>query len=478
MNDNTESQPPQSSIPPSEYASTATTYGEATVSGDDLTTLVSMANRGDTDGLHDAIMTLGPADHAFALAHLGDDEEQKILSTLDASDAAAVLAHLNEAQAARIVAHLDADTAASIVHHMPNDVGADLIGDLPTQTAAEILEHLPPVEADAVRRLAAYDDNVAGGMMSDQWLSLSPDMTVGEAITAIGNHPDLLAIEVRYAYVCEDERLIGVLPLQDLMFVNRKRPINEIMISEPVSIADTTPLNNAAELFDRHAFLGIPVVDSEGRMIGVLNRDAVRYEELRAAKDDYLKSQGIVGGEELRTMPVRVRAGRRLSWLSLNIVLNLGAAAVIATFQDTLESVIALAVFLPIISDMSGCSGNQAVAVSMRELSLGVTRESEVWRVWMGELSVGLINGAALGALVGLIAYLYGGNVYLALVVGIALMINTVVAVSIGGLVPLLLKRLGFDPAVASGPLLTTVTDMCGFLLVLGFATAVLPQLI
>jgi magnesium transporter len=187
-----------------------------------------------------------------------------------------------------------------------------------------------------------------------------------------------------------------------------------------------------------------------------------------------MESQGIVGGEELRTMPILLRSRRRLSWLSVNILLNMVAASVIAFHQETLSAVIALAVFLPIISDMSGCSGNQAVAVSMRELSLGVVRPAEVTRVWLQEISVGLINGTVLGILIGLSAWLWKGSILLGIVVGAALTINTVVAVSLGGTVPLILKRFGVDPALASGPILTTVTDMVGFFLALTFASMML----
>jgi magnesium transporter len=151
---------------------------------------------------------------------------------------------------------------------------------------------------------------------------------------------------------------------------------------------------------------------------------------------------------------------------------------VIALYEDTLSAVIALAVFLPIVSDMSGCSGNQAVAVSMRELTLGAAAPRDVARVWGKELSVGLINGCVLGVLLGIAAWAWKGSAVLGLVVGLALCINTVVAVSIGGTVPLLLKRFNLDPAIGSGPLLTTITDMCGFFLVLSFATIALPSLI
>lgn len=177
-------------------------------------------------------------------------------------------------------------------------------------------------------------------------------------------------------------------------------------------------------------------------------------------------------------MPTLTRSRRRLQWLSINIVLNMIAASIIAIYQDTLTSVIALAVFLPIISDMSGCSGNQAVAVSMRELSIGVARPQDVLHVWLKELSVGVINGLALGTMLGGVAWMWKGNPWLGVVAGVALAVNTVLAVSIGGTVPLLLKHFGVDPALASGPVLTTITDLCGFLLVLGLATQMLPLLV
>jgi magnesium transporter len=158
-------------------------------------------------------------------------------------------------------------------------------------------------------------------------------------------------------------------------------------------------------------------------------------------------------------------------------VLNIVAASVIAYYQDTLSAAIALAVFLPMISDMSGCSGNQAVAVSVRELSLGLVRPEELRHVFLKECSLGVLNGLCLGLLLGGAALLWKGNPWLGLVVGGALAVNTLVAVCLGGLLPLALKRMRLDPALVSGPLLTTVTDMVGFFLVLSFATAILPRL-
>ena len=176
-------------------------------------------------------------------------------------------------------------------------------------------------------------------------------------------------------------------------------------------------------------------------------------------------------------MPVLKRSSRRLSWLSVNVVLNILAASVIVLYQDTLEKAIILAVFLPIISDMSGCSGNQAVAVSIRELALGLVRPREILRVLAKEASVGLLNGLVLGALLAIASLLWQGNPYLGFVVGTALAANTLLAACLGGVIPLALRAMKADPALASGPMLTTVTDMCGFFLLLSLAQFVLPKL-
>ena len=237
-------------------------------------------------------------------------------------------------------------------------------------------------------------------------------------------------------------------------------------------------MQDLINFFDTYDFYGVPVINDSNEMIGVVLRKDVLEFEVEQAQTEGMEMQGIVGGEELRTLPVLLRSRRRLSWLSVNILLNIVAASVIAFYQETLASVIALAVFLPIISDMSGCSGNQAVAVSLRELSLGVVRPFEVFRVWLQEVQVGLINGLVLGLLIGAAAWLWQGNVYLGLVVGGALAINTVVAVSLGGTIPLFLKRMNVDPALASGPILTTVTDMFGFFMALSFAGLAMQYLV
>ncbi|TWU48586.1 Magnesium transporter MgtE [Rubripirellula tenax] len=423
--------------------------------------------------------TLPATDQSLALDRLSDENKQAVLAILDPEDAADLVSLLPDVQAIELMEDLLPETAALIIDELPSNLKADLIGEMEQEDATAILNEMEPQAAADCLRLSKYEDDEAGGLMVTELLKYPVVWTGAQVISDLGDHADEYRdYDVQYAYlVDDDDRLVGVLRMRDLLLSKRGTPLAENMISNPLSVFDTTSIEDLIDLFDRHHFFGVPVVTQEHRLIGVVHRASVEEARAEQHDSDFLKTQGIVGGEEIRSMPLLVRSRRRLAWLSVNIVLNMVAASVIAVYQDTLSSVIALAVFLPIISDMSGCSGNQAVAVSLRELSLGLVRETEWRRVWLKEVSVGIINGIALGLLIALVSYVWKGNAYLGFVVGLALCLNTMVAVSIGGLVPLVLKRFKVDPAIAAGPILTTVTDMCGFFLVLSIASALLDKL-
>lgn len=441
--------------------------------------LGDLAERGDARRLEEFLTGLSTGESARAMARLSAEDRGKVLTTLAPSDAAELVEAMPDPQAADLMGQLPAERAAEILHEMPSNEQADLIGGLGREQVETILAAMDPAEAGEARHLAGYAPDVAGGLMITEYLAYPQTASIEEVVGDLRRGAQRYSdYDVQYVYVTSREGVLtGVLPLRDLLLAPPGRPAAEIMIPHPLAVNEETTLEALGEFFDRHNFIGVPVTDAAGRLVGIVRRHDVNEARVGRADSDYLKAFGIVGGEELRSMPLLRRCRRRLSWLSINIVLNIIAASVIAAYQDTLTAVIALAVFLPIISDMSGCSGNQAVAVSMRELTLGLIRPTEVIRIWLKELGVGLLNGLALGVLLGLAAYLWQGNAYLGLVVGAAMALNTIIAVSIGGMVPLLLKRLRFDPALASGPILTTVTDMCGFFLVLSFATLMLSRL-
>jgi magnesium transporter len=332
------------------------------------------------------------------------------------------------------------------------------------------LQELEPAEtARAILRLSPGDQVALFALLSSR---------VADVVENLRAHaPTYSDYDVQYAYVVSDGGVLsGVLRLRDLLFARPEQCVVDVMPGDPLHLPADASLQQLDQFFEEHAFLGVPVTDEGGRLIGVVQRTAVQAAVEEHAGRTFLAFAGI-GQEEVRTMPLMARSTGRLSWLSINVFLNILAASVIAIYQDTLAHAIVLAVFLPIISDMSGCSGNQAVAVSIRELRIGLVKPHELLHVLGKEIGLGVINGVALGLLLGGAAFLWKENPYLGLVVGGALTLNTIVAVALGGLLPLILRGLKFDPALASGPILTTFTDMCGFFILLRMASAVLPHL-
>ena len=410
--------------------------------------------------------------------HLTQDEQRKLLALISAERAAEIVEELPESHAANLIELMPAVEVAPIVEEMASDDRVDVLAELPEAEAAAILAQLDDEDADEIRRLSSYPPDTAGGLMMTEFAAYPMAAKIREVLGDLtGREGTYEFLTVHYVYVViKRHRLKGVIRIRDLVFTDWNQPIGAVAVPA-LTVRPDASLTELADFFDEHDFAAVPVVDERNNLLGIVRRRSVLEAVSEKSESDRLKAAGIVSGDELRSMPTLIRSRRRLSWLSVNILLNILAASVIALYEDTLSAVIALAVFLPIVSDMSGCSGNQAVAVSMRELTLGAASPRDVARVWGKELSVGLLNGLALGTLLGFAAWLWKGNLVLSAVVALALGINTVVAVSIGGTVPLLLKRLGVDPAVASGPLLTTITDLCGFFLVLSLASMVLPAL-
>lgn len=431
------------------------------------------------DSIEKLIELHSSAELARAVSRLDDEERGRLIDLIGAESAADLVEQLPAVQAVQLLEEAEPDQAAAVVDALPSDLQADLLNDLDAVDAEAILSHMTPSDASSVRQLNQYKEFEAGGLMVTELLRYPEHWTVTDVVADLQAGADEYRdYQIQYAYVCtRDGRLLGVLRLRDLLLGDRARVIRDIMIPNPLSVSDHLPLDELHGFFQQHHFLGVPVVDDQRVLLGVVQRADVDKAWIEQQDRSMLRRQGIVSGEEIRGMPLWERAKGRLSWLSLNIVLNLMAATIISHFESTLAAAIALTAFLPIISDMSGCSGNQSVAVSIRELMLGIVNTSDVLRVWLKEISVGLINGAAVGLLLGVIAWIWKGNLVLGLVVGGALALNTLIAVSIGGMIPLVLRRFGRDPAVASGPLLTTVTDMCGFFLVLSLASQFIDYL-
>jgi len=441
----------------------------------------AVLSEGDDGAADDLIRFLSAEEQRLAVSRLSTESRRLLLETLSPDVAVELFSHLPQSESISALQEVEPDAAAVILEALPDDLGADLLAGMVTGEAERVLESFEdPDAAEHLREIKLYASDEAGGLMSNRFVSVQAGQSCRMVLNELEERsPDITSFDVQYIYVQNQAGvLVGVLPLRRLVLSKGMTPIEDVMISDLQTLSADTTFEELQDLWEDTDYHGLPVVDSSNHLIGVVERRAILLQQNKQQTDDYLHVSGIVGGEELRSMPMLTRCRRRLTWLAPNIVLNLMAASIIAMHEETLQAVIALAVFLPVISDMSGCSGNQAVAVSIRELTLGLISPPEFRRVLWKEGLLGAINGLVLGIVLGLIAGLWWKNPWLGLVVGGALFLNTLISATFGGLVPLLLKRFKIDPAVASGPILTTCTDMCGFFLVLTFANAMLSRLV
>jgi len=441
--------------------------------------LKEIVEAGNPTSLNGFLDTLSAGDTARAISRLDQETQNRLFALLSPVDAAELIEELPEAQAADLIDDLPENTAAAIVEELPSDQQADILAQLPREEAEGILQEMDPEDAQDARKLMEYSSDTAGGIMATEFLSFYEDLTVKDILENLRQNAEVYAsYDVLYAYVVDrSDILTGVVRLRDLLLSPNDVKVSSLMSRSPVKVTASATLDELREIFDKVDFYGVPVVGDDGKLVGVLQRTAFRDAMESKADRNFLAASGILGGEELRSLPIRVRTLRRLSFLILKIGLNLVSASVIGLYSDTLSSVVALALFLPIISDMGGVSGNQSLAVSIRELTLGLIKPKDYWLVFWNEARLGLGLGVSIGVILGAVAALWQKNWILGVVVGAALALNTLLSVCVGGIVPLILRRFRVDPALASSGILTFVTDACGFFFILALATQFLKQI-
>lgn len=415
--------------------------------------------------------TLSAPDVAHCFANLPTETARQLLLSLG-PEALEWLRKLPAAQAAVLFSAMPAGNSALLFQRLPAHKKSEILAEMDPRGMEEMLRAMTPEDGAGARQIMAYKPGSAGSIMITDFLSYREEMTVEQVLEDFRTNGERYSdYDVQYAYITShDGTLRGVLRIRDLLVSSRSRVLSDVMLRNPFHVRLDTPLEELLRVFEERTYVGVPVTDSRARLVGVVRRGMVMEAAAHGTNSAFLKFGGIVGGEELRGAPLYQRCLRRLSYLLPVIFLNLLAATVIAAHQEILQAAIILAVFLPTVSDLSGSSGNQSVAVSIRELSLGLIKPREYLRVIRKESVLGLCNGLFLGGILALISFLWQRDPELSMVVGTALAMNLTISVVLGGIIPLFLKRVGYDPALVSGPILTTLTDICGFFLVLTLA--------
>ena len=436
--------------------------------------LAELAEAGDTEALARQAAETHPADIAEYLDTLKELEAQlNVFDLLAAPQASEVVRKLSEPCREALLEALSDQRLSALVEGLDTDDAADLLGDLPEGRRQALLFRASPETRRVVGDLLAYPEDSAGGIMKTELAPMRAGTTVGELTDHIRTHPQDFRDVHNIFVTAEDDRLLGAVPIRELILARTETLLGEIMDTDVVSVGVDVDQEEVAHLFEKYDLLSLPVVDAEDRLSGRITVDDVVYVIEEEATEDMLRLAG-VGGETIGSPQAAHAIRARLPWLALNLVTATMSAAAIAVFEETIEQVAIAAAFMTIVASQGGNAGVQTMTLIVRGLALGELQASNTMRILRRESLVALINGVLLGILAGGVAYIWRGDLALSLVLGLAMLMNLLVAATLGSLVPTMLELAGVDPAVSSSVLVTAGTDVLGFLIFLGILTLVI----
>lgn len=407
---------------------------------------------------------------ANVLTQLEVSVSVSLLIRLDKRRAGRVLANMPEEVAISVLMAIDGTEKAKLLNSIPADNLSSLLDAADEETRTTFLELLRPHLRQHVEKINQYPANSAGRIMIPYYLTAKSSKTVAETMESVMSAPPEVE-RTPYIYVLDEkDQLAGVISIKDML---RERPeslLKDVMNTEAVAIECTDRAYEAAEIIRNRRLMMLPVIDSAGHIEGVITFDDAMKVLTKDAANLLVSASAVPKDETFFTHPVRAVKGR-LPWMAANVFLNLGAVVVITSFEATIATVAILAAFIPMITDMGGNVGIQSLSVAIRSIALGGVKIRDIKKVIKKEILVGLINGLALGFLFAIIAFVLRGNPYLGILAGTALGINVLVAGVIGGTLPFLIKAIGKDPAMMTGPVLTTITDITGVSIYLGLSS-------
>jgi len=434
-----------------------------------------VAERGDVASFLRYARSVHPSDLSDVLAQLDAELQVRVVQALPPEIVSEALAEMEvEEHPEELLAALRPEHAAGIVSELDVDDAADLIGDLPRDAARRILSHVAVADREDVERLLAYDEETAGGRMTTAMIMVATTITVGEALESVRAQAEEIEDFFQVYCVEPDGRLGGVLSMQRLVVSSATRLVREAMEPPAAVVTPDQDQEEVARLMARYNLPAMAVVDGLGRLLGRITFDDVIDVVEAESTEDLLKFGGVSGEEGVAaTWQEAVR--KRLPWLYVNLLTASVGASVVYLFQRTIADAVALAVWMPVVAGMGGNAGTQALAVTVRRIALGLVPPGQRFSIVAKEVAVGAVSGVAVGVLVGALAWILGGHGWiLGAVVLFAMWGNLVVAAMAGSFVPLLLEKLGVDPAIASSMFVTAFTDTVGFLLLLGLGSQVL----
>ncbi len=441
-----------------------------TIAHDKLESLLNSRDSARIADVSSMLNDMPPAD----VAHLIESSTPKLRHILwqlvDTEIEGEVIGELSEELQSQFLAEMDASEVVVMTEGMADDDIADILQQLPGAVTQEVLASMDQQDRARIERVLTYSEDTAGGLMTTDAITIRARVTMDVVLRYLRRHTEIPSMTDSLIVVNSQDQYIGLLPLRTLLVSDPSASVREMMITDIDPIPANMPDDEVARLFERNDWVSAPVVDENRKLLGRITIDDV-VDVIREDADHSFMSMAGLDEEQDTFAPILRTTPRRALWLGINLLTAFVAASVINLFQETIEKVVALAVLMPIVASMGGIAGTQTLTVLVRGIAVGqISRSNQGWLV-NRELAVGFINGMLWAGVVGVAASLWFNDWTLSLVIAIALVINLITAALTGATLPLFLNRIGIDPALAGGVILTTVTDVVGFMSFLGLAT-------
>lgn len=428
--------------------------------------IVQQLEEKKVEEIKEYIDDLYPSEFAELADYLTLEQVVELVKLLkDDEKIALFLSELNRDLQTGIMSALGKEKASDILEEMDVDDAADFLGEMAPHESRELLELIPKEEAEEIEELLRYEENTAGSIMTSDFVALPEGLTAEEAIKKIRElSPE--AEMIYYVYIIDKrERLVGVISLRDLIVADPKARISEIMEENVVSVLDTEDQETAARIIADYDFLALPVVNKKGILVGMITVDDIIDVMENEVTEDIHKMVGSsseVYEDKLIKASSFARAKSRISWLFICMIGGILAGSVIRFFSDTLQNIVTLAFFIPVIIDMGGNVGTQSATITVRALATGQLRMDELWQNIWAETRVGLLIGLITGVILSSVALIWQNNLVVGTAIGLSMCITIIISAAMGTLLPLIFTKIGIDPAVSSGPLITTIIDVGG----------------
>ena len=426
--------------------------------------------------LEEKIEDIHPAD-VLDLLHDNEDDFFKILKRLPDWFIAAILEEEDDEEKYEILKKFSENKQKKILGEMSSDELTDLVGVLDEEEIKDVLKKINEEDRKDVYKLLSYDPDTAGGIMATEFISIRENKTIEKTLKYLQKEaPD--AESAYYLYVINKENVLkGVVSLRDIVCNDFNTKISEIINTNVISVPYYMDQEEVASKFEKYGFMTMPVVDENNKILGIVTVDDI-VEVMQEETTEDIHRLGGVDEEEKVDGSLRNSIKSRLPWLIVNLITAILAASVVGAFEGTISQVVTLATFMPIVAGMGGNAGTQSLTIVVRGIALGELDKDNGMRIFIKELLVGLTTGVVIGAIIAVLGFIWERNIVFGIVIGVAMILNMMVATMSGFIVPVILKKLKIDPALASAVFVTTVTDVLGFFFFLGLATMFISYLI